>query len=73
VREAGAALGHLHLQDVDGHLDHHWPPGMGNVNWSALFEALSELDHLPRLVLELKDASKLPQAMNYLRALGVAM
>ncbi len=72
VREAGATLGHLHLQDVDGQLDRHWPPGMGNVNWQALFEALSELDHLPRLLLELKDVGKIPQAMKHLGEIGVA-
>lgn len=72
VREARATLGHLHLQDVDGHLDRHWPPGMGNVNWQALFEALSELDYQPRLVLELKDVGKIPQAMRYLGRLGLA-
>ena len=72
VREAGAWVGHLHLQDVDGHLDRHWPPGLGNVNWAALFEALSTLDHLPRLLLELKDAHKIPQAMHYLGKLGLA-
>lgn len=45
---------------------------MGNVNWQAIFAALSELDHRPRLVLELKDADKIPQAMNYLGGLGLA-
>ena len=72
VYEAGATVGHLHLQDVDGQLDRHWPPGMGNVKWAALFEALSTLDHLPRLLLELKDAHKMPQAMHYLGKLGLA-
>lgn len=72
VREAGTTLGHVHLQDVDGHLDRHWPPGMGNVNWHAVFEAISTLDHRPRLVLELRDAGKIPQAMRYLGALGLA-
>ena len=72
VRETAEVLGHLHLQDVDGHLDRHWPPGMGNVNWQALFEALSELDHVPRLLLELKDAGKIPQAMGFLESIGAA-
>lgn len=72
VSEAGALLGHVHLQDVDGHLDRHWPPGMGNVNWQALFAALGTLQHLPRLVLELDDAGKIPQAMHYLAELGLA-
>lgn len=72
IREAASVLGHLHLQDVDGHLDRHWPPGMGNVNWHAVFEALSELEHLPRLLLELRDPNKIPQAMRYLSGIGVA-
>ncbi len=72
VREGSAVLGHLHLQDVDGHLDRHWPPGLGNVNWHAIFEALGALDHLPRLLLELRDVGKIPQAMNYLSGLGLA-
>lgn len=72
VREGSDIVGHLHLQDVDGHLDRHWPPGMGNVNWHAVFEALGALDHLPRLLLELRDVGKIPQAMNYLSGLGLA-
>lgn len=72
VSEAGAWLGHLHLQDVDGQLDRHWPPGMGNVNWPALFAALSVLNHQPRLVLELKEPARIPQAMRYLNGLGLA-
>lgn len=55
VREAGALLAHLHLQDGDGHVDRHWAPGRGNVNWYALFEALDELEHQPRLILETRD------------------
>ncbi len=52
VREAGDMLHHLHLQDTDGNADRHWEPGDGSVNWFAVFEALSELDHDPRLILE---------------------
>ncbi len=55
VREAGALLAHLHLQDGDGHVDRHWAPGRGDVNWYALFEALNELEHRPRLILETRD------------------
>ncbi len=55
VRAAGPLLEHLHLQDTDGLSDRHWRPGVGNVNWFALFEALQQLDHTPRLILELHD------------------
>lgn len=54
VREAGDMLHHLHLQDTDGNTDRHWEPGDGSVNWFALFEALAELDHNPRLILEVE-------------------
>jgi sugar phosphate isomerase/epimerase len=55
VRAAGTLLEHLHLQDTDGLSDRHWPPGAGNINWFALFDALNALDHNPRLILELHD------------------
>lgn len=55
VREAGELLGHVHLQDTDGHHDRHWCPGNGGVNWFSVFEALGELRSQPRLILELLD------------------
>lgn len=55
VRAAGPLLEHLHLQDTDGLSDRHWRPGVGNINWFALFDALNTLDHNPRLILELHD------------------
>lgn len=72
VREAGLLLAHLHLQDNDGLLDRHWAPGEGNLNWYALFEALAELDHQPRLLLELAQTDKIPQGAAYLRERGLA-
>lgn len=56
VRGAGPLLGHLHLQDTDSLIDRHWLPGMGQVNWFALFEALGELQHRPRLIIETVDS-----------------
>lgn len=70
VREAGMLLGHLHLQDSDGNLDRHWVPGDGNINWYALFEALDEHDHQPRLILELRDPSNIRRAAHWLAAQG---
>lgn len=54
VVEAGELLGHIHVQDVDGHADRHWPVGIGNINWPAFFHALSGLNHQPRMVLEVE-------------------
>lgn len=66
VRAAGPLLEHLHLQDTDGLSDRHWPPGAGNINWFALFDALSELDHNPRLILELHDYDLIEEGAAYL-------
>ena len=55
VRQAGALLGHVHLQDNDGQLDHHWHPGQGDINWWAVLKELGKLEHKPRLILELRD------------------
>jgi sugar phosphate isomerase/epimerase len=72
VREAGPLLGHLHLQDSDGQLDRHWAPGDGNLNWFALFEALGELAHQPRLLLELRDPQAIRRGATYLVDRGLA-
>lgn len=72
VREAGPLLGHLHLQDSDGNIDRHWVPGRGQVNWFALFDALAELTHRPRLILELKEPSRVREGAEFLQATGLA-
>lgn len=71
VRQAGPLLEHLHLQDTDGQLDRHWAPGDGSINWRALFAALGELEHEPRLIIEVRpDAIRRGAA--HLAELGLA-
>jgi len=65
VRDAGLLLAHVHLEDTDGLLDRHWAPGEGSVNWFALFDALGELSHEPRLLLEI-DHAKVGQGADWL-------
>jgi len=72
VLEAGDLLGHLHLQDSDGNVDRHWPPGTGQINWYALFEALGTLRHRPRLILELKRIGELRRGAAWLAERGLA-
>lgn len=72
VVDAGADLAHLHIQDTDIHLDRHWRPGMGSLNWFALFEALGMLAHEPRLILELRDKAQLQRGAEWLRDQGLA-
>lgn len=72
VRDAGAQLAHMHLQDVDGHADRHWAPGEGEVEWAAVFRALVDCVARPHLVLELHNKSHIPQGFAYLQGLGLA-
>lgn len=72
VRDAGAQLKHVHLQDVDGHADRHWPPGEGEIEWAAVFRALAEAQGAPHLVLELRDKAAIPKGFAFLKGLGLA-
>jgi len=66
VLEAGDLLGHVHLQDLDGHSDRHWAIGDGNINWPAFFRALRQFNNQPRLVLELVDSRDVWPSMAWL-------
>lgn len=72
VRAAGELLGHVHLQDTDGHIDRHWAPGAGRINWYALFEALGSLDHQPRLIVELRQQHESSHAAQWFAQHGLA-
>lgn len=72
VRAAGRLLGHVHLQDNDANLDRHWAPGDGGINWYALFDALGELSHTPRLILEIREKAGIARAAAWLAARGLA-
>jgi len=72
VRDAGNQLGHVHLQDLDGHADRHWAPGEGEIHWPEVFRALGECESAPHLVLELRDKGQIPAGFAYLKRLGLA-
>lgn len=72
VRDAGAQLKHVHLQDVDGHADRHWAPGEGEIEWHAVFRALADCENAPHLVLELRNKADIPKGFAYLQELGLA-
>ncbi|KAJ54282.1 sugar phosphate isomerase [Actibacterium mucosum KCTC 23349] len=73
VRDAGAQLQHVHIQDVDGHADRHWAPGEGEIEWIEVFRALAECPSAPHLVLELRRKSDIPQGFDYLSNLGLVI
>ena len=69
---AGDALTHVHIQDTDGYSDRHWIPGDGTVRWPAVFRALGRLSGKPRLLIEVKDQTKIRRGAAHLEALGLA-
>ncbi|SON56543.1 Xylose isomerase-like TIM barrel [Hartmannibacter diazotrophicus] len=71
VKDAGALLEHVHLQDADGYADRHWGIGEGTIRWHAVFRAIAELPQKPRLVLELRDAAKIPSSMEFIAENGL--
>lgn len=73
IRIAGNRLKHVHLQDADGYADRHWSLGEGTIRWHSVFAALSELSSDPRLIIELRDQTKIPQSAAYLQSLGLAV
>jgi sugar phosphate isomerase/epimerase len=72
VKAAGAALRHVHLQDAEGYADRHWAPGEGTIRWAAVFRALTALEEMPRLILELRDHAQIPTGAAHLAGLGLA-
>ncbi len=71
IVDAWDMLAHVHLQDVDGHADRHWAVGDGNLNWTAIFRALSIIPASPRLILEMADVNDIPRSMAWLTARGL--
>lgn len=66
----GGRLGHVHLQDVDGHADRHWHPGDGRIAWRHVMEVIDGLDDAPRLILEVSSGlHRLPQTAAWLDGL----
>ncbi|MFB9949681.1 sugar phosphate isomerase/epimerase family protein [Rhizobium puerariae] len=72
VKAAGNRLQHVHLQDADGYADRHWALGEGNIPWRSVFAALADLTSNPRLIVEIKDKSKIPASVEYLASQGLA-
>lgn len=73
VRDAGALLRHVHLQDCDGFADRHWAPGEGRIEWHEVFRALADCESAPHLVLELRRHADIPKGFAWLRDRGLAV
>ncbi|MCP3968898.1 MAG: sugar phosphate isomerase/epimerase [Rhodobacteraceae bacterium] len=71
ISAAGAALGHVHLQDTDGYADRHWVLGEGNTPFAAVFSALSGVGGNPHLIVEINEFSRVAESVEYLETLGL--
>jgi sugar phosphate isomerase/epimerase len=72
IRAAGGRLGHVHLQDADGHADRHWQLGHGTILWHSVFDAITATGANPRLIIELRDKAGVIPSARHLKALGLA-
>ncbi|MCM0020423.1 MAG: sugar phosphate isomerase/epimerase, partial [Tagaea sp.] len=55
VYRLGKHIVHLHVSDNDGVTNVHWRPGMGKIDWVAMFRALKETGYDGVVSVELED------------------
>jgi sugar phosphate isomerase/epimerase len=55
VYRLGKRIKHLHVSDNDGVTNVHWRPGMGKINWKAMFQALKDIGYDGVVSIELED------------------
>lgn len=72
ILAAGDLLDHVHVQDADGYADRHWVPGEGSILWPSVFSAIAAVGGTPRLMIEIRDKTRIRDAATYLAAAGLA-
>lgn len=55
VYQLGKRIRHCHVSDNDGVTNVHWRPGMGKIDWRAMFVALKEVGYDGVISIELED------------------
>ncbi len=55
VYRLGLNIRHCHISDNDGVTNAHWRPGMGKIDWRAMFAALQEVGYDGVVSIELED------------------
>lgn len=55
VYRLGNRIKHLHVSDNDGVTNVHWRPGMGKIDWVAMFQALKDIGYDGVVSIELED------------------
>jgi sugar phosphate isomerase/epimerase len=64
VYRLGKHIRHLHVSDNDGVTNVHWRPGMGKIDWVAMFQALKDVGYDGVVSIELEDVPGVSRGPN---------
>ena len=64
VYRLGKRIIHLHVSDNDGVTNVHWRPGMGKIDWVAMFQALKDVGYDGTVSIELEDVPGVSRGPN---------
>ncbi|MGH6924673.1 MAG: sugar phosphate isomerase/epimerase family protein [Propylenella sp.] len=64
VYRLGKNIIHLHVSDNDGVTNVHWRPGMGKIDWLAMFQALKDVGYDGVVSIELEDVPGVSRGAN---------
>jgi sugar phosphate isomerase/epimerase len=64
VYRLGKHIKHLHVSDNDGVTNVHWRPGMGKIDWIAMFRALKDVGYDGVVSIELEDVPGVSRGPN---------
>ena len=64
VYRLGKHIIHLHVSDNDGVTNVHWRPGMGKIDWVAMFQALKDIGYDGTVSIELEDVPGVSRGPN---------
>ena len=64
VYRLGKHIKHCHVSDNDGVTNVHWRPGMGKIDWTAMFQALKDTGYDGVISIELEDVPGVSRGPN---------
>ncbi|MBL8839517.1 MAG: sugar phosphate isomerase/epimerase [Alphaproteobacteria bacterium] len=64
VYRLGKRILHCHVSDNDGVTNVHWRPGMGKIDWVAMFQALKDIGYDGTISVELEDVPGVSRGPN---------
>jgi sugar phosphate isomerase/epimerase len=64
IYRLGRRIIHCHVSDNDGVTNVHWRPGMGKIDWVAMFQALKDVGYDGTISIELEDVPGVSRGKN---------